>query len=50
MTGPHNQFCSARPAEPSYAGNGVSGEPNRFVVRALLQHIEKLFGAADVRN
>jgi hypothetical protein len=39
LNGPHNQFCRARPAEPPNADNGVS-----------LQHIEKLFGAADVRN
>jgi hypothetical protein len=31
-------------------GNGVSGEPNRFRGRTLSQQIEKLFGAADVRN
>lgn len=50
LNGPHNQFCRARPAEPPNADIGVSGEPNRFRGRALLQHIEKLFGAADVRN
>jgi hypothetical protein len=43
----HNQFAALGRQSHHNAGTGVSREPNRFVVAA---HIEKLFGAADVRN
>ena len=51
LGGPHNQFCGARPAEPSYADAGVNGEPKSFSwSRPLTTNQEKFFATASVRD
>jgi hypothetical protein len=52
LGGLHNQFCGARPAEPSYADAGVNGEPKSFSwSRPLTTKSKKnSFATASVRD